>query len=208
MFRNRKYRPGTGLSSSRSTANTTSSSIASLHPQVTSTPLANPKRAIENAEQNVNVVVSTSSQSKESAADEFAEIPASQFIMPSRYISQRSVRLQSQLSMTQSTPSSYFESVLRKSGVQLTARDSDSSYTLKGDHLKFVRNLRKELKSHQKYPENVKSFLKGLNEAMRNPTQMIKLLSGCIVSLWFPLFLIKKLIFIINHKFVDNTSRF
>lgn len=48
--------------------------------------------------------------------------------------------------------------------------------------MKFVNNLRKELKSHARYPENVQSFLTGLSDAMKIPVQLTKLLSGCIVS--------------------------
>lgn len=184
MYRNRKFRPNTGWSNSRSIANSTASSVSSIHPTVTSTP-RDPKEPTDPAaDEGVNVGASTSAQAAGArpAGDDVAEIPASQFLMPSRYISQRSVRMQSQLSLTQSTPSSYFESALQKSGVQLTGRDSEVSYTLSGDHLKFVRELRKELKSHPKYPENVQTFLKGLADSMRNQTQMIKLLSGCIVG--------------------------
>lgn len=50
--------------------------------------------------------------------------------------------------------------------------------------MKFVDNLRKELKSHAKYPENVQSFLSGLSDAMKVQASMTKLLSGCIVSIY------------------------
>lgn len=132
-----------------------------------------------NVVENVNPSVASR---RLSAEDDLAEVPASQFVMPPRYTSQRSIRMQSQMPATQLTPSSYFESVLQKCGIKLTARHSDVSYTINCDHMKFVNNLRKELKSHAKYPENVQSFLSGLSDAIKIPAQLEKLLSGCIVS--------------------------
>lgn len=189
MYKNRKYRTGTAslsrpgaAASSRpgtSTATDTTGSIASTtassvitNPPITSTPI----------EANVVVNPSPASTRRMSADDDLAEVPASQFIMPSRYVSQRSIRMQSQVPATQLTPSSYFESVLQKCGIRLTARHSEHSYTITCDHMKFVNNLRQELKSHAKYPENVQSFLSGLADAMKVQVQLTKLLSGCIVS--------------------------
>lgn len=179
MYRNKKYRSGAALGR---TNVSNSTSIASLRPTVTSTPNENTSTV---KEKNHHNVPSTSgrNRSPESRSSADDEIPASQFIMPSRYISQRSVRTQSQLTNAQSTSqSNYFESVLQKCNVQLSARNSETSFILKCDHLEFVNSLRKQLKAHPKYPENINTFLNGLIDAMRNSTQMIKLLSGCIVS--------------------------
>lgn len=189
MYKNKKYRTGTASLSrpgaaatsrpgtSRTTdttesiASTTASSVIT-NPPITSTPI----------EANVVVNPSSASTHRMSVDDDLAEVPASQFIMPSRYVSQRSIRMQSQVSATQLTPSSYFESVLQKCGIRLTARHSEHSYTITCDHMKFVNNLRQELKSHAKYPENVQSFLSGLADSMKVQVQLTKLLSGCIVS--------------------------
>lgn len=181
MYRNNRYRTGTAslsrpgtsraTNSTASTNTTTASTIT--NPPITSTPIE------VNVVENVNPPIASR---RSSAGDDLAEVPASQFVMPSRYISQRSIRMQSQVSSTQMTPSSYFESVLQKCGMQLKARHSEHSYTITCDHMKFVNNLRKELKSHAKYPENVQSFLSGLSDAMRVPAHLTKLLSGCIVS--------------------------
>lgn len=189
MYRNRMYRNGTAarriapaartsISNTNNANNTTTASSIIANPPITSTPIE------VNVVENVNPVTAVTSR-RSSVDDDFAEVPASQFVMPSRYTSQRSVRMQSQLSATQLTPSTYFESVLQKCGIRLTARHSDHSYTITCDHMKFVNNLRSELKSHARYPENVQSFLNGLSDAMRNQIQMTKLLSGCIVSSFF-----------------------
>lgn len=172
MYRNNRYR--TGLSRPGRRANTTDqsdSTAASIitNPPITSTPI----EANENPPAPMRRL---------SADDDLAEVPASQFVMPSRYISQRSIRIQSQVPATQLTPSNYFESVLQKCGIKLQTRHSEHSFTITCDHMKFVSNLRKELKSHAKYPENVQSFLSGLADALRVPAQLTKLLSGCIVS--------------------------
>lgn len=180
MYKNNRYRTGTALSRPRTaraidTASIDTTSASTItNPPITSTPIE------VNVVENVNPSVVASHRL--SADDDLAEVPASQFVMPPRYTSQRSIRIQSQMPTTQLTPSSYFESVLQKCGIRLTARHSDVSYTINCDHMKFVNNLRKELKTHAKYPENVQSFLSGLSDSMKIPAQLEKLLSGCIVS--------------------------
>lgn len=180
MYRNNRYRTGTAaLSRPRTSRTSTTASIDTTtassitNPPITSTPIE------VNVVENVNP---SAALRRLSADDDLAEVPASQFAMPPRYTSQRSIRMQSQMPTTQLTPSSYFESVMQKCGIKLTARHSDVSYTINCDHMKFVNNLRKELKSHAKYPENVQSFLSGLSDAMKITKQLEKLLSGCIVS--------------------------
>lgn len=189
MYKNRKYRTGTAALSRPGTASTSRAGTSWTTDNTTNTnttaasTITNPPITSTPIEANVvEIVVPAAASRRSSVDDDLAEVPASQFVMPSRYISQRSIRMQSQLGATQLTPSSYFESVLQKCGIKLTARHSDHSYTITCDHMKFVNNLRKELKSHAKYPENVQSFLSGLSDAMKVQTQLTKLLSGCIVS--------------------------
>lgn len=207
MYKGKRYRIGGGGSiprktissvSATSTMSTISENLSTIssatNPPITSTPNApapapGPSNR-ENLPPNQPIQPSQSSQAASSQAqsgiisndDNFA-IPPSQTMQPSRYISQRSARMRSQLTCTtQQTPMTYFESVLNRCGVMLTARNSDVSYTLNCDHLKFVIRLRKELSSHPKYPENVQNFFNGLLDSMKNPTQLTKLLSECMVS--------------------------
>lgn len=206
MYRGKSFR--IGLGGSRKPKNVSSSSVSTLStisesskPPMTSTPVENEKSSKGNEIKSqvgpsrvltdrANVVSQQSiqrptqdSQSRILSNDDDFIIPASQFVQQSRYISQRSIRMRSQLSTTQQTPLSYFESVLSRCGVELTARNSDISYTLNCDHLKFVIRLRKELSSHPKYPENVQHFLSGLMDTMKSCTQLNKVLSGCMVSI-------------------------
>lgn len=206
MYRGKSFR--IGLGGSRKPKNVSSSSVSTLSTisetsniPITSTPVeceknskgseiksqAGPSRVLT---ERANVVSQQSiqrptqdSQPRILSNDDDFIIPASQFVQQSRYISQRSIRMRSQLSTTQQTPLSYFESVLSRCGVELTARNSDISYTLNCDHLKFVIRLRKELSSHPKYPENVQHFLSGLMDTMKTSTQLNKVLSGCMVSI-------------------------
>lgn len=200
MYRNKRYRIGASNANASSISN--SSTISTISnatiPPITSTPkVSKPAEPVENvlreanaldASQSVYHSAAQTSQATQPAPagriasiDEDFQVPASQFVQQSRYISQRSVRMRTQLSMTQQTPMSYFESVLSRCGIELTARNSEISYTLNCDHLKFVIRLRKELKSHSKYPENVQNFLSGLIDSMKNQTQLVKVLSGCMV---------------------------
>lgn len=191
MYKGKRYRiggAGKKLESSKSIISENLSTISSIsNPPITSTPnepVAGPSHT-QHERENVPPSQSIASQRHPviiSNDDDFA-IPPSQAIQPSRYISQRSARMKSQLSYTQQTPSTYFESVLSRCGVLLSARNSDVSYKLNCDHLKFVIRLRKELTSHPKYPENVQNFLSGLIDIMKNQTQLIKILSGCMVKL-------------------------
>lgn len=205
MYRNKRYRIG-AASRANASAISDSSTISTIsnaaNPPLTSTPResnqapvqpqpqpdndANENENILNASQSVYHSASQATPhvpNKVVSNDNDFQVPASQFIQQSRYISQRSVRLRTQLSMTQQTPMSYFESVLSRCGVEVTARNSEVSYTLNCDHLKFVIRLRKELMSHSKYPENVQNFLGGLVDSMRNQMQLVKVLSGCMVGL-------------------------
>lgn len=193
MYRNGRYRLGgaSRLSTSTGKSKNDKMTASSVGP-ITSTPnepIPGPSNVLtertnkaRNNQSPDRKTTSTTSKSSNVPSDDSPVIPASQFIEPSRYISQRSVRMRSQLSaITQQTPLTYFESVLKACGVQFTARNTDISYTLNCDHLTFVSNLRKEFKSHQSYPENIQDFLSGLLDMMKNQTQLIKLLSGCIV---------------------------
>lgn len=205
MYRGKSFR--IGLGGSRKPKNVSSASVSTLstvsetsNPPITSTPVegeknskgneiksqAGPSRVLTEranvlSQQSIQAPTQNSQPRILSNDDDFI-IPASQFVQQSRYISQRSIRMRSQLSTTQQTPLSYFESVLSRCGVELTARNSDISYTLNCDHLKFVIRLRKELSSHPKYPENVQHFLSGLMDTMKTSTQLNKVLSGCMVS--------------------------
>lgn len=190
MFRGKRYRIGGGLKKTETTVSSIPENVSSLssatNPPVTSTPnepVAGPSKILTERS-NLPASQPTSSQKQPviiSNDDDFA-IPPSQVVQPSRYISQRSALLRSQSTYTQQTPMSYFESVLNRCGVVLTARNSDISYTLNCDHLKFVYRLRRELTSHPKYPENVQTFLSGLTDTMKNRTQLTKVLSGCMVN--------------------------
>lgn len=200
MYKGKRYRIGGAVNKpankpepSKSSISDNLSTISSIsNPPITSTPnepKAGPSNVLTNRE-NVPPSQPPASQRQPviiSNDDDFA-IPPSQAIQPSRYLSQRSVRMRSQLSCTQQTPSTYFESVLSRCGVILSDRNSEVSYKLNCDHLKFVIRLRKELTSHPKYPENVQNFLSGLIDMMKNQNQLIKILSGCMV------------ISILNHK--------
>lgn len=197
MYRGKKYRIGSGATvkkpePSRSTISENLSTISSASkPPVTSTPKPNeePVAGPSNVLSECANLPSQSQASQNQASqrqtaihsNDYDFVPPSQTIQPSRYISQRSAILRSQLTITQQTPSTYFEGVLSRCGVELTARNSEISYALNCDHLKFVIRLRKELTSHPKYPENVQTFLSGLIDAMKNQTQLIKILSGCMV---------------------------
>lgn len=192
MYRGKKYRIGGGGSikkpaESISTISENLSTISSASkPPITSTPkpneepVAGPSNVLTEREN-----LPSQSQASQRQAVIFSNdndfIPPSQTMQPSRYISQRSALLRSQLTFTQQTPTSYFEGVLKRCGVELTARNSEISYAMNCDHLKFVIRLRKELTSHLKYPENVQTFLSGLIDAMKNQTQLTKILSGCMV---------------------------
>lgn len=194
MYRGKRYRIGGGLSKekkkSESTLGSISENVSSLssatNPPLTSTPnepIAGTSSGVL-IERNLPASQPSTSQKQPviiSNDDDFV-VPPSQVIQPSRYISQRSVLLRSQSTFTQQTPMSYFESVLSRCGVMLTARNSEISYTLNCDHLKFVLRLRRELTTHPKYPENVQTFLSGLTDTMKNHTQLTKTLSGCMVS--------------------------
>lgn len=199
MYKGKRYRIAGGNTSKKVEPNKSTMSTMSIisenlstissatNPPVTSTPNA-PVPGPSNRENLPPSRPNPPSQSSQVASsqtndDDAFAIPPSQTIQPSRYISQRSARMRSQLiSTTQQTPMTYFESVLNRCGVMLTARNSDVSYTLNCDHLKFVIRLRKELSSHPKYPENIQNFLNGLLDSMKNQTQLTKLLSECMVS--------------------------
>lgn len=199
MYRNRRYRIGANAPRVNTSSISDSSTISTISNAANPPPTSTPKEANRPDPENVlkdNANVTNSSQSEYHSASQASQhepnkiasndndfqVPASQYVQQSRYISQRSVRLRTQLSTTQQTPMSYFESVLSRCGVELTARNSEISYTLNCDHLKFVIRLRKELTSHSKYPENVQNFLSGLIDSMKNQTQLVKVLSGCMVS--------------------------
>lgn len=198
MYKGKRYRIGGGGSRKieppkKSISENLSTISSASNPPVTSTPnepIAGPSNVVAERENVPPTQPQTQpplSQNRviiPSNDDDFA-VPSSQAIQPSRYISQRSARMKSQISYTQQTPISYYESVLGRCGVLLTARNSEASYSLNCDHLKFVIRLRKELTSHPKYPENVQNFLSGLIDTMKNQTQLIKVLSGCTVSIQF-----------------------
>lgn len=202
MYKGKRYRIAGGgsipkkVEPSKSTMSTISENLSTIssatNPPITSTPnepvpgpsdRENLPPSQPNQPSQSSQVVSSQAQSIISNDDNNFAIPPSQTMQPSRYISQRSARMRSQLTATtQQTPMTYFESVLSRCGVMLTARNSDISFTLNCDHLKFVIRLRKELSSHPKYPENVQNFLSGLLDSMKNQTQLTKLLSECMVS--------------------------
>lgn len=205
MYRNKRYRIGGAKVNVSATSNISASSAISTistatNPPPTSTPKANDEKNSKNNEpiagpshilmDRGNVMDSQSivSQRLPSNNDDDFLVPPSQMIQQSRYISQRSARMRTQSSLTQQTPLSYFESVLSRCGVELTARNSEISYTLNCDHLKFVIRLRKELKAHSKFPVNVQSFLSGLMDMMKTQTQLMKILSGCIVNTFHSIF--------------------
>lgn len=193
MYKNKRYRIG---SASRK-LHTTSSTISSIpenmstissatNPPITSTPnepVAGPSNVRADRE-NLPPSQPVTSQKQQAVIisndDDFI-VPPSQVIQPSRYISQRSALIRSQMSNTQQTPMSYFESVLSRCGVNLTARNCDISYTLNCDHLKFVVRLRRELTSHPKHPENIQTFFSGLLDTMKNSKTLTKICSGCMV---------------------------
>lgn len=181
MYR-RKYRSGSATSLRPSAAATNAAAATSTPARAKSPePVAGTSSVLR--EQNENVPTTSKSSAKNPLLDSPSEVPASQMLPPSRYISQRSIRMRSQLlEATQRTPRSYFDGVIERSGVKL-CDDDDVSYTIYCDHSKFVCRLRNELKTHSKYPENVQSFLSGLQEMMKSQTRLTKLLSGCIVSM-------------------------
>lgn len=191
MLRGKRY---LGMRARPSIPRADSSAISTIStasvPPMTSTPIDNEPEPRPSGilTERANVLPSqkpTSPKRVTIVANDDDIIPASQFVQPSRYTSQRSIRMRSQMMMsntTQQTPLSYFESVLSRCGVELTARNSEISFTLNCDHLKFVIRLRKELSTHAKYPENVQTFLNGLIDNMKTQTQLIKVLSGCLVS--------------------------
>lgn len=192
MYRGKRYRIGGGSvkkpDTTMSTMSTISENISTIssatNPPITSTP-KQPVASTSSVLSQQNSQQSQASQRQPviiSNDDDDFIVPASQTMQPSRYISQRSALLRSQSTFTQQTPMSYFESVLNKCGVLLTAKNSDSSYSLNCDHLKFVVRLRKELTAHPKYPENIQTFLSGLIDTMKNHKQLTKVLSGCFVS--------------------------
>lgn len=199
MYKGKRYRIGGGSNksvlpakSSMSTISENLSSISSAtNPPITSTPnepVAGPSNVMADCENQPPSQPTASAPSQRQQpiiisndADDFV-VPASQAVPASRYISQRSALLRSQLSNTQQTPMSYFESVLNRCGVKLTERNVQISYKLNCDHLKFVVRLRRELTSHPKHPENIQTFLSGLIDSMKNTNQLTKILSGCIVS--------------------------
>lgn len=209
MYKNRKYRSGTASLLRQPAASPSSSSsnqalIASTLSAAPATSVAQPAEPIPSTSNSSSAVLREQNQNIHNNDDEElffeksqtpdrptmhnpprpdspSEVPASQFIAPSRYISQRSIRMRSQMSqVTQRTPRSYFDNIIERSGVK--PGESDNNYTIYCDHSKFVSRVRKELKAHTKYPENVQSFLSGLQELMKSQMQLTKLLSGCIVS--------------------------
>lgn len=197
MYKGKRYRIGVSGSKNSTSRNTISSipeNVSTLssatNPPLSSTrnePIAGPSNVLTDRE-NLPQSQPTTSQKQQRAIiisndDDFA-VPPSQVIQPSRYISQRSALMRSQMSNTQPSQS-YFESVLVRCGVILTARNTDISYTLNCDHLKFVVRLRRELTSHPKYPENIQTFLSGLIDTMKHSKQLTKILSGCMVSKLF-----------------------
>lgn len=221
MYKGKRYRIGGGAARKPEPLKMTSikenlSTISSAsNPPITSTPIQHqvststtastsasgtsnadnlpPSQSIRSAQSSQSVASSQAQSAIVSNDDDNFAIPPSQTMQPSRYISQRSVRMRSQLTNTQQpTPMTYFESVLSRCGVLLTARNSEVSYILNCDHLKFVIRLRKELCSHPKYPENVQNFLNGLLDSMKNQTQLTKLLSECMVSGILPVLMIGK----------------
>lgn len=195
MYKNKRYRIGSA-SRKLHTASSTISSIpenlstisSATNPPITSTPnepIAGPSNVLADRKNRPPSQPITSSQKQQpvqiiSNDDDFI-VPPSQVIQPSRYISQRSALIRSQMSNTQQTPMSYFESVLSRCGVNLTARNCDISYTLNCDHLKFVVRLRRELTSHPKHPENIQTFLSGLLDTLKNSKTLTKICSGCMV---------------------------
>lgn len=193
MYKRKKYRIGNSVvkkpdASTSSVSASLSSISTATNPPITSTP-NEPRAGPSNILTELNSAnlppsqpVATQKQAVIISNDDDFVIPPSQAMQPSRYISQRSALIRSQLSYTQQTPMSYFESVLNRCGLVLTSRNSEISYTLNCDHLKFVIRLRKELTSHPKYPENIQTFLSGLIDTMKNQNQLVKILSGCIVS--------------------------
>lgn len=190
MYKGKRYRIGGGTSKLDATKSTVSGNLSTLtsatNPPITSTPnkpVAGPSNILTQCS-NLPSTQSLLSQQKPliiSNDDDFA-VPASQVVQPSRYISQRSAMIRSQMTYTQTTPLSYYESVLNRCGVEFTSRKSDISHTLNCDHLKFVIRLRRELTSHPKYPENIQNFLSGLIETMKDGKQLAKILSGCMVT--------------------------
>lgn len=51
------------------------------------------------------------------------------------------------------------------------------------NHLTFVTKVRELLKSSDNFPDNVKDFITGVNDAMKTHMELTKLFSGCKLSL-------------------------
>ncbi|XP_055851494.1 Fanconi anemia group D2 protein homolog [Episyrphus balteatus] len=106
-------------------------------------------------------------------------IPASQE-PTQRYLSQRSTLCRTQSRSTQRPPTTYFELVLIKSGVNL---DSPDNFVISCDHVAFVCKFREIFVQCQNYPSNVETFKTGLKNALNDKNLAMKLLSGCTINL-------------------------
>lgn len=133
--------------------------------------------------------------------DDIFTLPSSQQPTQKRYISQRSMMSQSQRSQTQNKQRiarNYFENILMNCAVVL---DNLECYimgmyllgmlcrrlklipSIEIDHITFVCKLRHELQSGSNQKRNVDEFLAGLESAMSVNGSLLKLLSGCKVTL-------------------------
>lgn len=147
-----------------------------------------PKIAEENEDENENVNnINKQPTVNEGGDDEF---PASQQTQMSqrRYFSQRSNFNRSQNTTTQSNsttsgsrkvPHSFVENTLLRCGVTM---DDSQYFVLSSDHITFVNKLRNMLTSSPDYPANVDKFVQGLKTFIKDETQLIKMLSVCMVK--------------------------
>ncbi|XP_055905389.1 Fanconi anemia group D2 protein [Eupeodes corollae] len=106
-------------------------------------------------------------------------IPASQE-PTQRYLSQRSTLCRTQSRSTQRPPTTYFELVMIKSGVNLDAADN---FVISCDHVSFVCKFREIFVKCQNYPSNVETFKTGLRNALNDKKMALKLLSGCTINM-------------------------
>lgn len=104
-------------------------------------------------------------------------IPASQQPPSQLYISQRNIlcRTNSKTQSRSRLPTSYYETVLMKCGVDL---DKPNAFHLSIDHNQLVKKLRTILMENAENPQN---FLKSLEENIKNLNLFVKLLSGVMV---------------------------
>lgn len=174
MYKNKRYRSSKHISNVQSSVNQSKSVLSPIvenhPPKQRRIEHADPKEYVQAQEEN----------NEEDLLGSQEPIPASQPPTQRRYLSQRSTLCRTQSKTMNRAPNSYFEMVLMKAGAEL---DDPESYILSCDHLTFVNRFRNQLKNHQDFPNNVKTFMEGLEEVIKSHSTLVKLLSGCVISI-------------------------